>query len=479
MRVTNVRAGVGGMRGRQTPQLVMVQPRPTLTTVVLVNAGRLLGRLLGWLATHPITTLLAVALALVWLFVGVAGLLASLLALVVALVLWRRCWPGSFRRMMVSRCRGVVVYRRMWQPAMITSGLATTVNGHEYLPKVRRVIAERYRDRLLVEMLSGQAPEDFEACSSQLAHTFEATDCRVVVDRPGRVWLDFTHTDPLTDTVSALDPVEAPDLAALPIGVREDGTPWLLRLLGTHLLIAGATGAGKGSVLWSLVRALGPCVRDGSVRLWALDPKGGIELTPGAGLFARFAYADPAAMVQLLEEAVGFMRERAERLRRAGQRLHVPTVADPLVVVLVDELAALTAYVGDRNLKKRADAALQLLLSQGRAAGVLVVAALQDPGKDVLPYRDLFPARVALRLLEDTQVDMVLGRSARHRGAECDRIPPSLPGIGYVVLEGVREPVRVRAAYVDDADLAGMVRDYAPPPVTALVGLHMIEGDAR
>ncbi len=76
---------------------------------------------------------------------------------------------------------------------------------------------------------------------------------------------------------------------------------------------------------------------------------------------------------------------------------------------------------------------------------MLVVAAVQDPGKDVIGFRDLFPSRIALRLLEDVQVDMVLGRSARQRGAECDRIPASLPGVGYVVLEGVREPVRVRA----------------------------------
>ena len=55
-----------------------------------------------------------------------------------------------------------------------------------------------------------------------------------------------------------------------------------------------------------------------------------------------------------------------------------------------------------------------------------------------------------------------MGRSARHHGAECDLIPPSLPGVGYVIEEGVREPVRVRASYVTDADLAQMVHDYTP-----------------
>jgi S-DNA-T family DNA segregation ATPase FtsK/SpoIIIE len=414
------------------------------------------------LCGHLVSAVVVLALAvLVW-AIGLVGLISGCTSAIAGLLVWRRLAPSSHRRLVVSRWRGWWVYRRYWQPAMVTCGLAARVGDREYVPRVRRVVAERCVDRLLVELLSGQAPEDFEARTSQLAHTFEARRCRVVVDRPGRICIEFTHTDPLQEPIPALDPADPPDLTGLSVGRREDGSPWRLRLLGTHLLVAGATGSGKGSVLWSIVRVLGPAIRDRSVQLWAVDPKGGMELTPGARLFAQFAYADPAQMVELLEDAVAFMRERAERLRQAGQRMHMPIPADPLVVVLIDEMAALTAYVGDRDLKKRADAALQMLLSQGRAAGVLVVAALQDPGKDVLPYRDLFPARVALRLLEDTQVDMVLGRSARQRGAECDRIPASLPGVGYVVLEGVREPVRVRAAYVSDADLAGMVKEWAP-----------------
>ena len=38
----------------------------------------------------------------------------------------------------------------------------------------------------------------------------------------------------------------------------------------------------------------------------------------------------------------------------------------------------------------------------------------------------------------------------------------SLPGVGYVQLEGRREPTRVRAAYVSDDDLAAMACTYAP-----------------
>ncbi|MGH3365672.1 MAG: hypothetical protein ACRDOY_00525 [Nocardioidaceae bacterium] len=138
-----------------------------------------------------------------------------------------------------------------------------------------------------------------------------------------------------------------------------------------------------------------------------------------------------------------------------------PTPEEPLIVVVVDELASLTAYLTDRDTKKRISAALSLLLSQGRAVGVLVVAALQDPRKDVLPARDLFPTRIALRLTEPEQVDMVLGDGARKRGARCDQIPEALPGVGYVVLDGVAEPLRVRFAYLTDQHICVLADTYA------------------
>ena len=106
-----------------------------------------------------------------------------------------------------------------------------------------------------------------------------------------------------------VDPVV--NLAALPVGRCEDGAPWLLRLLGSHLLIAGATGSGKGSVIWSAVRALLPAILGGWVQVWALDPKR-MEQSFGRDLFTR--YADTAAaMVGLLEDAVSEMHDRAAK----------------------------------------------------------------------------------------------------------------------------------------------------------------------
>ncbi len=124
-------------------------------------------------------------------------------------------------------------------------------------------------------------------------------------------------------------------------------------------------------------------------------------------------------------------------------------------MILVDELAFLTAYQPERDLRKRAEAAIATLTSQGRSVGVCVVGALQDPRKDVISLRNLFSTRIALRLDESDQVDMVLGDGARDRGALADQISP-IPwtgaGVGYVRLETSPDPVRVRAAYVTDDD---------------------------
>jgi DNA segregation ATPase FtsK/SpoIIIE-like protein len=179
------------------------------------------------------------------------------------------------------------------------------------------------------------------------------------------------------------------------------------------------------------------------------------------GLLHRASWVRLVAAV--LDEAVRVMKARQARLRGGNSRLHTPTAMDPLLVVLVDEMAGLSAYCQDAQLRKRMGQSLSLLLSQGRGVGVLVVGALQDPRKDVLPFRDLFPTRIALRLTEASHVDMVLGDGARNRGAVCDQIPDTQPGVGYVALDGVREPMRVRAAYVTDEDIAAMATEYPTP----------------
>jgi S-DNA-T family DNA segregation ATPase FtsK/SpoIIIE len=344
---------------------------------------------------------------------------------------------------------------------MVLCGLCKRYRHREGVPRIRRVQSTRWGDRVLVRLVAGQCTEDVERVAAELAHSFGARSCRVREDRPGRVWLEFATADRLAEVVPALSVPDEVDLKAVPVGWQEDGQPWRLGVLGTHLLIAGATGSGKGSVLWSLIRGLASAICDGRVAVWAIDPKGGMELGPGQPLFSRFCGMEFEAMADLLDEAVAVMQDRARRL--AGvTRLHEPTVREPLILIAVDEIATLTAYQPDRELRKRMAHSLGLLLSQGRAVGVSVVAALQDPSKEVLAFRGLFSTRVGLRLDEVSQIDMVLGDGAREQGARCDRIPSSLPGVGYVRIDGIREPTRVRAGHVSDHDITAMAAEYGP-----------------
>src|SRR5690606_41295242 len=97
--------------------------------------------------------------------------------------------------------------------------------------------------------------------------------------------------------------------------------------------------------------------------------------------------------------------------------------------------------------QKRAEAALGRLLTKGRAPGMHVIGALQDPRKEVVRWRDLFPTRIGLRLGESTQPDMVLGDGARERGARCEEIAETAPGVGYGVEDGTLAASRDRSAY--------------------------------
>lgn len=469
-----------GFSGEQQGRGLAVRPESVKISLPVVLAGllgRWLGRVVGAVTRRPWAWLPFLAALVLIRAVGLGGLLTSGVLITAALVMWSRVHEQSFRRLVGwpirSVCRRAMVYRRLWQPAMVTAGLDVQVFDREYLPKLRRVRSTQNVDRVRVRMLPGQVLDDYAEKAERLAMSLGAVECRVRTgSKHGELELWFLVDDPLREVVPAFDADDEPDFEALPVARREDGDTYRLRLRGSHVLVVGATGAGKGSVLWSLVWSLHGALQNGSARLWVLDPKGGMEFAPGAHLFHRYCYGDSTAyefaFARFLEDAVEVMRERQERLRGIT-RLHDPTSDDPLIVVFVDELASLTAYVTDREAKARIKSALSLLLSQGRAVGVVVVAALQDPRKEVLPFRDLFPTRIALRLTESEQVDMTLGDGSRRRGAACDRIPECLPGVGYVVLDGVAEPIRVRFPFTTDEQ----IRELDGPPI-----LRLIDGDA-
>jgi S-DNA-T family DNA segregation ATPase FtsK/SpoIIIE len=459
----------------------------------------LLGMLLRWTAIgawwalrHPRTTALTVAA--LWLYhrFDWPGPVVPLVLVGIGAGVWRwrhaSSWWAWFGGPLLGHWRRIFVYRRAWREAMVLCGLSKAYDGRTVLPELLKVRSDEALDVLTVRMLRGQNPLHFQKATADLAYAFGKRHGRVYSERPddppvrtGRfawvlrqvdraryrdrptiVYIVLVRTDALRSIVNPFPVPVVPDFTALPLARREDLRTWCLHLLATHVLIGGATRRGKGSVLWSLVRSLAGGISSGFVRLWVIDPKGGMEFAMGRPLFARFACKSFEAMADLLDEAVAVMQER--QLRLAGHvRVHQPTTDDPLVVVVIDEMAALTAYLQDGELRKRIASSLGLLLSQGAGIGVLVVAALQDPRKEVLPFRDLFPTRIALGLTEESQVDMVLGDGARDRGALADQMPRWAKGVGYVILDGTPEPMRVRFSFVSDDDIRAMAQTYPAP----------------
>jgi S-DNA-T family DNA segregation ATPase FtsK/SpoIIIE len=124
----------------------------------------------------------------------------------------------------------------------------------------------------------------------------------------------------------------------------------------------------------------------------------------------------------------------------------------------------LTRYT-DRKTRDAITEKIALLTTQGRALGFTVRGYVQEPTKDTVPVRDLFPRRICLRVTAKSHVSMVLGDQAYERGAWANRIGEHEPGTGYVWGEGLREPLRIRAGWVPDEAIK-QLETFITNPVT-------------
>ncbi|MEV4317821.1 FtsK/SpoIIIE domain-containing protein [Actinocrispum sp. NPDC049592] len=429
---------------------------------------------------YPLSVcLLALALLLDW-WAGhyLVGAVASVVITGLIVWWWRRRDSYSRRcRWLRTEIRRVTIYAWDWRTVMRLSNLTGKANGREYRPKLKRVRAEAWRDKVGVRMIKGQAPEQWAERASGLAHSFHATSCRVRVMGPGRIELDLVHSDPLASTVPLPDiDADSVDLRRVVIGRTESGKPWRIRLLGNQILVVGVQGAGKGSVLWSVIWALAPLIKTGVVRLFGIDPKGGMELGQCPDIFEKVVFDNGPDAVELLEELANEVRERAGSYRGIRRRW-TPDSGQPFTLLVVDELADVIAYQADKRLRERAQAAIQTITSQGRAPGFATLALVQDPRKEIVPFRNLFTTRVAMRLDEASQVDMVLGDGVRERGAEAHEISELTPGVAWAKEDGKREPVRARVFYATDDNLTEL-RAYINGWTAEVVPLRGSEGGA-
>jgi S-DNA-T family DNA segregation ATPase FtsK/SpoIIIE len=147
-------------------------------------------------------------------------------------------------------------------------------------------------------MIAGQTLADWTRLCDALAHGWRAQTVTATTPAPGWITLTVRTRDHLATAIPLPAPA-ATDLEAVTIGVTEDGLPWVVQVAGRHLLVAGATGAGKGSVVWSILAGLAPAVHAGVVRLWVVDPKGGMEFGAATALFDRFVHTTGAPTLEL------------------------------------------------------------------------------------------------------------------------------------------------------------------------------------
>ncbi|TGD85874.1 cell division protein FtsK [Mycolicibacterium sp. CH28] len=315
--------------------------------------------------------------------------------------------------------------------------------------------------RLTVRARMGQTVEDLERAVPSIRDAAGAHSARAVVISPGTLRIELVMREQLS-TIGHAAPPTAVATTRVTLGRREDGSAWNLPLRGRHTLTVGCSNAGKGSIFWGIAGGLGPAVAAGVVHLIGIDLKYGIELSVGAGLFTKIATTEADA-VETLAGLEKLMDKRGNEM--AGRtREHRPTKASPLVVLLIDELAGLTAYMSDPALRKEAAASLSRILTKGRALGIVVAAFLQDPRKEVLPMRGLFTQTIALRLRSREEVTMVLGDGMADK-APADRISPSRPGTGYVIAED-GHTTKVRSDYWSDDQIRSAARQYGRSRIT-------------
>lgn len=427
-------------------------------------------RMAFWAARHPLIASAPVAAAAGVIELGPTAAGSVVAGTAAAAVGWYRGHPDSWDGLVAPRLRAL--HRRWlsrtylgpyWSKITEECGLVTVHRTNETINHPRIIRLRSFTpstETVRIRLLLGQTPQMWVEASEMLAVALNAE--RVGVERvsPQVIELIVQRNEPFTQVIIPpeipLDS-EAVDLANIYLGETEFGTDWRAALVGQHWLLSGAQGSGKSSPMWMALRSCAPLIRDGLVRLHVINPKG-VELNAVRSVSYRFAQTEE----EIADVITGFwaiMEERKKLLADQGLRTFQMSRETPFDLLIIDELGAVTGYAS-RELKHTIRQPMALTLSQARALGGSVIGAVQEPGKDIIPERDLFTLRVQLRATSSLHPDMVLGEDMRRRGALADEIPniKETAGIGFAVKERTRTPVRVRAAYSDDGDIADLVR---------------------
>lgn len=322
------------------------------------------------------------------------------------------------------------------------------------VPRVLRVQSGPSWDQVWVKVPETMIPEDWTPLSRKLASARKVERCAIREIKPNVISVDFLRRDVLVSprqpdwqSIIAQD-ADAIDLHNINCGLDEYGQPLQVDLASLSELHGGESGAGKSSPMWAPHVHAAPAIASGRERLIGLDPKG-VELAYAREVFDYYADT-PEYAADLLEWVRDVLiTERIEQTQGKARQVAISWEC-PLWVIEFDEVSHWTKFLTDKKLRDRIDNACRVILTQGRALGIVLRAYAQSPLKEDIPIRDLIPRRTALRTRSGTHTDAVLGDGAVEAGAWAHRIGEHEPGMAYRMGEGLRGAQRARYDYPSD-----------------------------